>query len=151
IQYWELGVLLLAHVLESLDLGRLDADEDIHETGSTHQFQKLGLFCDIERRLAGKCQREAVLLLPPDQMRQQFTGRFAVSDEIVVNEINRLRLRCLAQNGIELGDDLLAYAGKIQSTFRHDRTVTGLRKGSLLSHPPSPNHIIACFAAVNSV
>ena len=49
----------------------------------------------------------AAALLPFDQMRQQIARRLAVADEVVVDEIDRLRMRRLRQHAFELGDDLL--------------------------------------------
>src|SRR5207253_5912948 len=44
---------------------------------------------DVERRLAGEDERVAVSPLPRDEMGQEFAHGAAVSDEIVVDEINR--------------------------------------------------------------
>ena len=84
--------MLLAHGLERVGLRRFDAGEDGEELRLAHQRQDFGLLGDIERGLAGKLQRIAVLLLPGDQMRQHLARGLAVADEIVVDEIDHRRM-----------------------------------------------------------
>ena len=97
---------------QNLRLRRLDPDEDCEEAGLTHQRENVDLLCDVQRRLAGELQRIAVPLLPIDQMRQQIARRFAVADEIIIDEIDHRRMAWLPHKGVELGKKLF---GRLES------------------------------------
>ena len=53
------GVLLLAHMLERIDLRRLDADEHGLEFRLAHQREDFALLGEVERGLAGEPQRDS--------------------------------------------------------------------------------------------
>ncbi len=99
-------VLALAHRLERVGLGRLDADKYPQERALPHELENFGLLGDVERRLAGELQGIAVLFLPGEEMRQHVLGGFAIADEIVIDEIDDRRMPLLLAHGIELGGDL---------------------------------------------
>src|SRR4029453_18850851 len=80
-------ILFLLHRQQRVLFRRLDAEEDGDELGRAHQNQQFRYLRDVERRLAVEIDREAVALLPADQVRQQAQGRRLVGDEIVVDEI----------------------------------------------------------------
>ena len=92
---------------QNLGLGRLDPNEDGEEAGVAHQRENVDLLCDVQRRLTGELQRISPPLLPVDQMRQQIARRLAVTDEIVVDEIDYRRMIRLGDEGVELGQKLL--------------------------------------------
>jgi hypothetical protein len=66
----------------------VSADEDCEKLRLAHQRKDFSLLGEIERRLARKLQRVAMLALPVDQMRQYLSSCLAVADEIVVDEIH---------------------------------------------------------------
>ena len=92
---------------QNLRLRRLDPDENCEEAGLTHERENVDLLCDVQRRLTGELQRISPPLLPVDQMRQQIARRFAVADEIVVDEIDHRRMIGLGDEGVEFGEKLL--------------------------------------------
>ena len=104
-------VVVLGDGLQRVELRRLDADEDGEEAGLPHQLENLGLLGHVERRLAGELQRVAVLLLPGHEMGQHLLRGLAVGDEIVVDEVDDGRVVGLADEGVELGQQLL---GRLQ-------------------------------------
>src|SRR3984957_14825483 len=97
---------------QNLRLRRLDPNEDREEAGLAHERENVDLLCDVQCRLAGELQRIAVPLLPIDQMRQQIARRFAVADEIVVDQINDRRMASLGHKGVEFGKKLF---GRLES------------------------------------
>ncbi len=94
------------HRLERIAIRRLDAAEHRGEVGVAHLREDFRTLGDVERRLAGELQGEAVALLPFDQVRQQLEHGTAVADEIVVDEIDRAQ-QPACQQLVELGGDLL--------------------------------------------
>ena len=64
------------------------------------------LLGDVQGRLTGELQRISAPLLPVDQMRQQIARRFAVADEIVVDQIDDRRMGWLGNESVELGKKL---------------------------------------------
>src|SRR3984957_3302306 len=95
------------HGFQGIEFRRFYADEYRIESGLAHHGEYLGLFGDIQRRLAGKGNRVAMSLLPRHQMRQHVPRRLTIADEVVVDKIQAGRMRFLRQNEIELADQLL--------------------------------------------
>lgn len=99
-------VLLLVHEAQGLGLRRLDAAEHGHEPRLAHLLQDIVPLGDVQCRLAVKLHGIAPGPLPGDEMWQQLPRRLAVTDKIVIDEVDR-PLQACRDDGIQLGDDLL--------------------------------------------
>ena len=114
-------VLLLGHRAQGRRLGRLDAAEDRDEPGLPHQGQDALVLRDVEGRLAREAEGIAVPRLPRDEVREQLERGLLVADEVVVDEVDRLR--AARAEAVQLGEHLrrLLEAG-IPSVQRRDVT-----------------------------
>ena len=78
--------LPLAALDQPLLVRRFDPDEDRAEIAGMHHAQKVSIGGKVDRGFGIEPEREAVLLLPCQQIGQQFLDVGLVADEIVIDQ-----------------------------------------------------------------
>src|SRR5256714_11202745 len=99
-------VLPLLRLLEALDHGRLDAEEDAPEVRAPHQLKQPLVVGEVDARLREELEGPPVALLPGGEVWQQTLDVALVADEVVVNDEDRAAPARRAQR-VEFREHLL--------------------------------------------